>query len=117
KSCGYTAGYTTTDGIYIGDFQISVGDCSGPSSASLVLSDPLVDFAVLETARGGLLRSGLAFDYCDVGVLTNVAADHLGLKNINTLEELAEVKSTVVRSVKPDGWAVLNADDANCRNI
>lgn len=117
KSCGRTVGYTTTDGIYIGDFQIASGDCSGPTSASLILNDPTVDFAVLETARGGLLRSGLAFDYCDVGVLTNVAADHLGLKNINTLEELAEVKSTVVRNVKPDGWAVLNADDVNCVKI
>src|SRR5690606_20265398 len=69
------------------------------------------------TARGGLLRSGLAFDFCDVGILTNIAADHLGLKNINTLEELAEVKATVVRNVKPEGWAVINAEDIHCLNI
>jgi len=117
KSCGHMVGYTTTDGIYIGDFQIAAGDCSGPTSASLVLSDPMVDFAVLETARGGLLRSGLAFDFCDVGILTNIAADHLGLKNINTLEELAEVRATVVRNVKPEGWAVINAEDIHCLNI
>src|SRR5690606_22917803 len=93
------------------------GDCSGPSSASTVLADPMVDFAVLETARGGLLRAGLAFDCCDVAVLTNIAADHLGLKNINTLEELAEVKAAVVRSVKKTGWAILNAEDFRCNKI
>ncbi|WP_052252169.1 cyanophycin synthetase [Kaistella solincola] len=117
QSCGYFPGYTTTDGIYIGGHEVMKGDCSGPSSAALVLADPLVDFAVLETARGGLLRAGLAFDECDVGILTNIAADHLGLKNINTLEELAEVKAAVVRSVKKDGWAVLNAHDHRCVQI
>lgn len=113
----YNPGYTTTDGVYISDFKIISGDCSGPSSASTVLADPLVDFAVLETARGGILRSGLAFDSCDVAVLTNIAADHLGLKNINTLEELAEVKASLLRSVKKSGWAVLNADDEHCVRI
>lgn len=117
QSCGHIPGYTTTDGIYIGGHRIESGDCSGPSSATSVLTDPMIDFAVLETARGGLLRAGLAFDYCDVAVLTNIAADHLGLKNINTLEELAEVKASVVRSVKPTGWAVLNAQDIHCQNI
>ena len=77
----------------------------------------MVDFAILETARGGLLRAGLAFEKCDVGILTNIAADHLGLKNINTLEELAEVKAAVVRSVKSSGWAVLNAEDHRCVTI
>lgn len=114
---GYFPGYTTTDGVYVGRHQVVSGDCSGPSSASLVLADPMVDFAVLETARGGLLRAGLAFDYCNAAILTNIAADHLGLKNINTLEELAEVKAAVVRSVKKSGWAVLNAEDDNCVRI
>lgn len=117
QSCGFVPGYTTTDGIYIAGHKVESGDCSGPSSASVVLSDPMVEFAVLETARGGLLRAGLAFDYCDVAVLTNIAADHLGLKNINTLEELAEVKAAVVRSVKETGSAVLNAEDHRCVNI
>lgn len=117
QSCGYFPGYTTTDGVYIAGHQIATGDCSGPSSAATVLADPLVDFAVLETARGGLLRAGLAFEYCDVAILTNIAADHLGLKNINTLEELAEVKATVVRSVKKSGWAILNAEDFHCNKI
>ncbi|QFG53514.1 cyanophycin synthetase [Chryseobacterium sp.] len=117
QNAGYNPGFTTTDGVYISGFKIISGDCSGPSSASTVLADPLVDFAVLETARGGILRSGLAFESCDVAVLTNIAADHLGLKNINTLEELAEVKATLLRSVKKSGWAVLNADDEHCIRI
>lgn len=117
QSCGYFPGYTTTDGIYISGHQVITGDCSGPSSASTILADPMVDFAVFETARGGLLRSGLAFDFCDAAVMTNIAADHLGLKNINTLEELAEVKAAVVRSVKQTGWAVFNAEDQNCVNV
>ncbi|AZI67812.1 cyanophycin synthetase [Kaistella daneshvariae] len=117
QSCGYSPGFTTTDGISVAGHEIVKGDCSGPSSAALVLADPLVDFAILETARGGLLRAGLAFEKCDVGILTNIAADHLGLKNINTLEELAEVKAAVVRSVKSSGWAVLNAEDHRCVTI
>ncbi|SFI61178.1 cyanophycin synthetase [Kaistella treverensis] len=117
QTCGYSPGFTTTDGISVAGHEIVKGDCSGSSSAALVLADPLVDFAVLETARGGLLRAGLAFDECDVGILTNIAADHLGLKNINTLEELAEVKAAVLRSVKKDGWAVLNAQDHRCVQI
>jgi cyanophycin synthetase len=91
--------------------MLQKGDCTGPASAQFVLKDPLVDMAVLETARGGMLRSGLGFEHCDVGICTNVAADHLGLKDINTLEELAHVKSTVPRSVRKDGYAILNADD------
>lgn len=114
QQCGYTTGYTTTDGVYINQHQINSGDCSGPSSASLLLRDPMVEFAVLETARGGLLRAGLAFDQCDVGIVTNVQEDHLGLCDIHTLEELAEVKATVPRTVKPTGYAVLNAEDPHC---
>ncbi|MGV3696407.1 cyanophycin synthetase [Flavobacterium sp.] len=114
KTSGYTPGYTTTDGIYINGQKIKGGDCSGPTSGTVVLRDPTVDFAVLETARGGLLRSGLCFDHCDVGIITNIAEDHLGLNDIHTLEDLTNVKAVVARSVKKNGWAILNAEDDNC---
>jgi cyanophycin synthetase len=87
------------------------GDMTGPFSANIILSNPTVDIAVLETARGGLLRAGLGFDEVDVGVVLNVSADHLGLRGINTVEQLAEVKSVVAAVVKREGHAVLNADD------
>lgn len=111
KNAGHTVGYTTTDGIYIHDQAIFFGDCTGPSSAEAVLRDPIVDFAVLECARGGILRSGLGFDKCDISIITNITADHLGLNGINTLEELAKVKSVVARSTFDHGHAILNADD------
>ncbi len=111
KNSGRTVGFTTTDGTYIGNQQIVAGDNTGPVSAQLVLKDPTVDVAVLETARGGIIRSGLGFDYCDIGVVLNVAADHLGLKDVNTLEDLARVKSVVPRAVSKKGYAVLNAED------
>lgn len=117
KSSGYTPGYTTTDGIYINGYKIKSGDCSGPSSGKIVLRDPTVDFAVLETARGGLLRNGLCFDCCDVGIVTNIAEDHLGLNDIHTLDDLTNVKAVIPRSVKKNGWAVLNAEDDNCLKI
>jgi len=104
-------GFTTTDGIYVSDRLIEKGDTTGPQSAQIILQDPTVDIAVLETARGGILRSGLAFQHCDVGVILNVAADHLGLGDINTIDQLARVKGVVAESVHPDGYAVLNADD------
>ena len=109
KNTGKTVGYTTTDGIYVNNYVASTGDTTGPRSAQVVLKDPEVEVAVLETARGGLLRSGLGFDYCDIGVVTNVAADHLGLGDVHTLEELARVKSVVAESARR--YAVLNADD------
>jgi len=111
KQGGARVGYTTTDGIYVDDFMIEEGDCTGPASALTVLTDPTVDVAVLETARGGLLRSGLAFDQCDVGIITNVAADHLGLNDIYTVEQMVHVKAVVAESVRPDGLAILNADN------
>ncbi len=111
KNSGRTVGFTTTDGTYIGNQQIVQGDNTGPVSAQLVLKDPTVDVAVLETARGGIIRSGLGFDHCDVGVVMNVAADHLGLKDVNTLEDLARVKSVVPRAVSKKGFCVLNAED------
>lgn len=111
KNAGRTVGFTTTDGTYIGNQQIVQGDNTGPVSAQLVLKDPTVDVAVLETARGGIIRSGLGFDHCDIGVVLNIAADHLGLKDVNTLEDLARVKSVVPRAVSKKGYAVLNAED------
>ncbi len=111
KQTGRTIGYTTTDGTYIGDYLVEAGDNTGPQSAQLILQDPTVEVAVLEAARGGLLRSGLGFDACDVGVVLNVAADHLGIGDINTVEQLAHLKSVVAETVLPLGYAVLNADD------
>lgn len=108
---GHTVGYSTTDGIYIDKDLIFRGDCSGPQGAQTVLRDPLIDFAVLECARGGILRSGLGFDKCNVSILTNISPDHLGMHGINTLEQLVRVKSVVLRSTADDGYAILNADD------
>ena len=82
KTMGYKVGFTTTDGIYIQNMMLQKGDCTGPVSAEFVLKDPTVDFAVLETARGGILRAGLGFHTCDIGIVTNIAADHLGLQDI-----------------------------------
>ncbi|MEL6260996.1 MAG: cyanophycin synthetase [Cyanobacteria bacterium J06626_6] len=106
-----TVGFTTTDGIYIGNHLVEKGDTTGPQSARMILEDPTVDMAVLETARGGLLRSGMAFERCDVGIVLNVAADHLGIGDINTIDELAKLKAVVAEAVKDDGYAILNADD------
>lgn len=108
---GKRVGYTTTDGVYIQNTRMVKGDCTGPDSARMILQDPAVDIAVLETARGGILRAGLGFDACDIAVVTNVAADHLGLKGIDTVEKLARVKAVVAEAVHPGGYAVLNADD------
>jgi cyanophycin synthetase len=106
-----TVGFTTTDGIYLQNRMVMEGDMTGPFSANIILSNPTVDVAVLETARGGVLRAGLGFDECDVGVVLNVSADHLGLRGINTLEQLADVKSVIPAVVKREGHAILNADD------
>ena len=111
KGKGYQVGYTTTDGIYIQDKLLEKGDTTGSYSAEFVLKDPTVNFAVLECARGGLLRSGLGFNQCDIGIVTNVSSDHLGLGDIDTLEELAKLKSVIPKSVSKDGYAILNADD------
>jgi cyanophycin synthetase len=111
KMNGYRVGYTTSDGVYIQNRLLMTGDCTGPASAEFVLKDPTVNFAVLECARGGLLRAGLGFKKCDVAVVTNVAADHLGLKGIHTIEQLAKVKGVVPETVLPEGYAILNADD------
>lgn len=111
KMKGHRVGYTTSDGVYIQNRLLMKGDCTGPASAEFVLKDPTVNFAVLECARGGLLRAGLGFKKCDVAIVTNVAADHLGLKGIHTVEQLAKVKGVIPETVLPDGYAILNADD------
>ncbi len=111
KMNGQRVGYTTSDGVYIQNRMLMKGDCTGPASAEFVLKDPTVNFAVLECARGGLLRAGLGFKKCDVAIVTNVSADHLGLKGIHTIEQLARVKAVIPETVLPDGYAILNADD------
>src|SRR4026209_848651 len=110
KMAGFTPGLTTTDGVYIDGQRTVQGDMTGPVSAQMVLGDPQIDFAVLETARGGLLRAGMGVHEVNVGAVLNVQSDHLGLKGIDTLEQLAEVKRVVVEAATD--CAVLNADDA-----
>lgn len=112
KNTGLTVGCTTSHGIYINDICIEEGDTTGPRSAKRILNERNVEAAVLETARGGIIRKGLAYEKADVAVITNLSEDHLGIDNINTLEELFHVKSLVVEAVKDDGACVLNADDS-----
>ena len=114
QTAGYSVGMTTTDGIYMRDQLIAEGDMSGPHSAQVVLRDPLVDCAVLETARGGIIRAGLGYKTADVGVVLNVQPDHLGLQNIRDVSELAKVKAVVAEAVREGGTTVLNADDPAC---
>lgn len=109
---GKKVGHTCTDGIYLDDRRIDTGDCSGPASAQMILGNPVVEAAVLETARGGILRTGLGFDRCDVAVVTNIGeGDHLGIGGIETLEQLARIKRVIVENVSTKGYAVLKADD------
>jgi len=114
---GKKVGMTSTSGIYIGDECVQKGDNTGPVSARIVLSNKEVEAAVLETARGGIIRKGLGYEEADVGVITNITEDHLGIDDINTLEDLAFVKSLVIEAVKPNGYAVLNADDEMTRTV
>ncbi|MET0636191.1 MAG: cyanophycin synthetase [Chitinophagaceae bacterium] len=111
KNSGKKVGYTTSDGVYIQNQMMMKGDCTGPVSSAFVLKDPTVEFAVLECARGGILKSGLSFQHCDVAIVTNVAADHMGLGGINTVEQMAKVKAVLPETVFPHGYAILNADD------
>lgn len=111
KTMGLKVGYTTTDGIYIQNRLMMRGDCTGPVSAEFVLKDPSIDFAILECARGGILRAGLGFHNCDIAIVTNLAEDHLGLQDIDTMEQLTRVKSVVPASVLPSGYSILNADN------
>ncbi len=117
KNNGFKVGFTTSDGIYVQNHMMEKGDTTGPISAEYILKDPTVEFAVLETARGGILRAGLGFSRCDIGIITNIQEDHLGLSDIHSLEDLARVKATVVKSVRKSGWAILNAEDEYCVKI
>lgn len=112
KTCGNTVGLTTSDGIYVDGKQTVKGDTTGPKSAQMVLRDPVVDFAVMETARGGLVRSGLGYDSTNVSACLNVASDHLGLGGVETLEQLAAIKRIVIEAATDT--VILNADDKNC---
>ena len=111
KSAGYKVGFTTSDGVYIQNTLMMKGDCTGPVSARFVLKDPTVDFAVLECARGGILKNGLAFQNCDIAIVTNVSADHIGLGGIENLEQMAKVKAVLPETVFKHGYTILNADD------
>ena len=111
KTAGYKVGYTTSDGVYIQNQMMVKGDCTGPVSAQFVLKDPTVDFAVLECARGGILKNGLAFRNCDVAIVTNISADHIGLRGISTMDQMAKVKAVVPKTVLKSGYAILNAED------
>jgi cyanophycin synthetase len=108
---GKTVGKTCTSGVFIGEECLVKGDNTGAVSARMLLSNKTIDAAVLETARGGLVRKGLGYDLADVGVITNISEDHLGIDGIESVEELAFVKSLVIEAVKPYGYAVINADD------
>lgn len=112
KMCGRTVGLTTTDGVYIDGERTVSGDMTGPTSAQMVLRDPTVDLAVLETARGGILRAGLGYRDCNVGCVLNISEDHLGMKGIETLDQLADVKRVVIEVARDA--AILNADDMLC---
>jgi cyanophycin synthetase len=117
KGLGRKVGMTSTDGIVIDERLVYKADASGPRSARMVLQNPRVDFAVMEVARGGILREGLGYDRNDVAVVTNVAPDHLGMQGVDTLEQLADVKAVIVEAVPRNGFAVLNADDDLVRRM
>ncbi|MCC5910706.1 MAG: cyanophycin synthetase [Clostridiaceae bacterium] len=114
---GMVVGMTSTGGVYIDNEEIRKGDTTGPKSAQTVLMDKRVEVAVLETARGGIVNKGLAYDLADVGIITNIGNDHLGIDGINTLEEMADVKALIVEAIKEDGYAILNAEDAYVSRI
>ncbi|HYG81122.1 MAG TPA: Mur ligase family protein [Pyrinomonadaceae bacterium] len=117
KEAGQTVGMTTTDGIYIAGERIVEGDTTGPHSARTVLSDPAVEVAVLETARGGIVRRGLGYDWSDVAVLTNIQPDHIGQDGIETIEDILHIKSLVAERVKENGTLILNADDEHLARL
>lgn len=117
KHTGKTVGFAGTTGVEIDGVSIFEGDYSGPEGAAVILREPCVDYAVFEVARGGIIRRGLGFENCNVGIVLNVAEDHLGLGGVNNLEELSQVKATVIESVRSNGTSVLNADDPIVRGL
>lgn len=112
KSAGFVTGMTSTDGVYIDGHLTVKGDMTGPTSAQIVLRDPSVDFAIMETARGGIVKRGLGYNTCNVGACLNISADHLGLRGVETLDQLAKIKRVVVEVAQD--CVVLNADDIHC---
>ncbi|HSL12330.1 MAG TPA: Mur ligase family protein [Actinomycetota bacterium] len=117
RQAGMSVAYSSTDGVYHDGVLVEEGDYAGPSGARIALSQPGVEVVVLETARGGILLQGLGVASNDVSVVTNVSRDHLGLHGIDTLDQLADVKGTITRVTRPDGWTVLNADDPRVLNM
>jgi len=111
KTGGCKVGFTTSDGVYIQNQLMMTGDCTGPRSAEFVLKDPTVELAILECARGGILKNGLAFKSCDIAIVTNISEDHIGLGGIQSVEQMAKVKAVLPETVKRNGYAILNADD------
>jgi cyanophycin synthetase len=114
---GLCVGMTTTDGVYVGGERVVEGDTTGPQSAQMVLSDPVVDVAVLETARGGILRRGLGYDWSDIGVLTNISDDHVGQDGIKSVDDVLYIKSLVAERVKEGGTLILNADNEHLAKL
>ena len=112
RQAGYKTGMTTSSGIYIDQECIAQGDTTGPASTAMILSDPAVEVAVLEVARGGIVRGGLGYDFANVGIITNITEDHIGQDGIEDLEDLAYIKSVVIERVRSDGIVLLNADDS-----
>ncbi|MBP2662198.1 MAG: cphA [Firmicutes bacterium] len=112
RQAGYKTGMTTSSGIYVDQECIAQGDTTGPTSTTMLLSDPAVEAAVLEVARGGIVRGGLGYDFANVGIITNITEDHIGQDGIEDLEDLAYIKSLVIERVRPDGIVLLNADDS-----
>ncbi len=117
RQAGLRTGMSCTDGVYIGDRCVFEADASGPRSAEMVLDDTSVEAAVLETARGGIIRRGLGYDKADVAVITNIGTDHLGDDGIDELDELVSVKALIAEEVKPGGCVVLNASDQAAASI
>lgn len=116
-ACGLCVGLTTTDGVSIGGRTVQRADATGPQSAQIVLTDPTVQAAVLETARGGIVRRGLGYDWSDVGVITNITGDHLGQDGLHTLDDITDVKAVVAERIRDGGTLVLNADDPRVRGL
>lgn len=112
RKAGYKTGMTTSGGIYVDEECLAQGDTTGPASAAMILADPAVEVAVLETARGGIIRGGLGYDFANVGIITNITEDHIGQDGIEDLEDLAYIKSLIIERILPGGAAVLNADDS-----
>ena len=111
RAAGVNTGMTTTDGVWIGGEEVARGDMTGPHSAGVVLSDASVEAAILETARGGIFRGGLGYDWSDVGVVTNIQADHIGQDGIESIEDIVRIKSLVAERVREGGTLIINADD------